>query len=141
MHDHVGRPALAILLGSLAIAAAGCADTLPDQDLRITVAVPVAKLPAEDLWKEYQADSEAADAAYWGKAIEVSGTVTHLDAEPAERYILLGQSDQFGVRANLLDDTADEILAATKEGDRLRLKCFCAGLDGHVILKSCVRPD
>lgn len=121
----------------------GCVNTLPDQDRRIRVTQSVAKIPADFLWKEYQADARAADRKYWGKAIEVSGTVTRAEASdsggPSRSYLFFGQTDAFGVRANLLDDDADEILKSAPPGQRVRLKCFCAGLNGNVALKSCVK--
>jgi hypothetical protein len=43
------------------------------------------------------------------------------------------------VRANLLDEDAAAIVKEVSAGQRVRLKCFCAGLDGHVVLKSCVK--
>jgi hypothetical protein len=121
----------------------GCVDTLPDQDLRIRVTPIVAKMPAEFLWKEYQADAREADRKYRGKAIEISGKATQSDSQdtggPSKSYLLFKQSDTVGVRANLLDEDAADILKTAAAGGRLRLKCFCAGLDGHVILKSCVK--
>jgi hypothetical protein len=121
----------------------GCVNTLPDQDLRIRVTPIVAKMPAEFLWKEYQADAREADRKYWGKAIEISGKAAQSDSQdtggPSKSYLLFRQSDTFGVRANLLDEDAAEIVKEAAGGQRVRLKCFCAGLDGHVILKSCVK--
>lgn len=121
----------------------GCADTLPDQDLRIRVTPIVAKMPAEFLWKEYQADAREADRKYWGKAIEISGKATQSDARdtggPSKSYLLFKQSETFGVRANLLDEDAAAIIKEAATGQHVRLKCFCAGLDGHVVLKSCVK--
>jgi hypothetical protein len=121
----------------------GCVNTLPDQDRRIRVTPASAKIPADYLWKEYQADARDADRKYWGKAIEVSGTVTRAEAHdsggPSKSYLFFGQADAFGIRANLLDDDADEILKSAPPGQRVRLKCFCAGLDGNVVLKSCVK--
>ena len=125
------------------VAVAGCVNTLPDQDLRIRATPIVAKMPAEFLWKEYQADARGADRKYWGKAIEVSGKPAAADAQdtggPSKSYLLFPQSEQLGVRANLLDEDAAEILKEAATGQRIRLKCFCAGLDGHVVLKSCVK--
>lgn len=120
------------------IVAGGCADTLPDQDLRILAAAPVEKLSAAILWEEYQTDAAAADARYWGKAIEVTGVVTVADSDPVQAYVLFGQTEDFGVRANALDEKAVALVNAAKVGERLTVKCFCAGLDGHVVLKSCV---
>jgi hypothetical protein len=124
-------------------AAAGCTDTLPDQDLRIRTAPLAGKMPAEFLWKEYQADAREADRKYLRQAIEISGKPTSTDTEasgtPSKTYLLFKQNETFGVRANLLDDDAAEIVKDVTSGQRVRLKCFCAGLDGHVILKSCVK--
>jgi hypothetical protein len=138
---HRGRVAARYVFSIvLAASAAACADTLPDQDLRILDAVPVAKVSADILWQEYEANAEAANARYWGKAVEVTGEVTSADSDGIDAYVLFGQTEDFGVRANALDDQAAAIVAAADVGERLTLKCFCAGLDGHVILKSCVLP-
>jgi hypothetical protein len=121
--------------------AAACVDRLPSQDLRILSATPVAKMSADILWKEYQTDRSKADDAYWGKAVVVTGTVTATgSADPSDRFVLFGQTEEAGVRASLLDEQADALLKAVAENKRLTLKCFCEGLSGHVILKSCVVP-
>jgi hypothetical protein len=120
---------------------AACVDRLPDQDLRILSSTPVAKLSADILWKEYQSNREAADDAYWGKALVVTGAVTRVGSDaPTDRFVLFGQTEEFGVRANLLEEQAAGILEAAAENKRLTLKCFCEGLSGHVVLKSCVIP-
>jgi hypothetical protein len=129
---------LAAAIGALLVLA-GCAKTLPDQDRRITAAAPAAKISADILGQEYQANQADANRKYWGKAILVSGAVTSVETSPAHR-ILFEPYKALGVEANLLDDQATEILAATTVGQRVTLKCFCAGLSARVILKSCVRP-
>lgn len=130
-------------VGALVLATAACVNTLPDQDLRIRVSPPIAKMPVEFLWKEYQADAREADRKYWGKAIEISGAPTQSDTDdsggPSSNYLLFKQSEHFGVRANLLDEDAAEVMKVVAAGQRVRLKCFCAGLNGHVILKSCIK--
>jgi hypothetical protein len=120
---------------------AGCVDRLPEQDRRITTATAMAKLTAEDLWKDFQQDAAAARQKYWGKAIEVSGKPTRTDAEGPSAYLFFSQADPFGVRANLLDDQAAAIVAEAQTGARIRLKCFCEGLDGNVLLKSCIKAE
>ena len=138
MSSSVALPAL--VAGFIAIVA--CTDHLPEQDLRILSAAPVARLSADILWQEYQGDRDAADRAYWGKPVVITGTVTATGSAdvPTDAYVLFGQTETFGVRANLLDEQAAEILADAGPGARLTLKCFCEGLSGHVILKSCVKP-
>lgn len=117
---------------------AGCAETLPEQDRRIYAATPAAKLSADVLWKDYQADSAAADRQYWGKALEVSGNIAAISSAPPRAFLTFAEGDQAGVRAELLDDESAAILEAVKVGDRVTLRCFCEGLDGTVRLKSCV---
>ena len=131
-----------LLAAALLALVAACTDHLPDQDLRILSAQPVARLSADILWQEYQADPDAADRAYWGRPIVITGTVTDTGSVdvPTDGYVLFGQNETFGVRANLLDEQAGAILAEASTGARLTLKCFCEGLSGHVILKSCVKP-
>ena len=44
------------------------------------------------------------------------------------------------VEARLLDDQADAILEAAVVGEKVTLRCYCAGLSGHVVLTSCIKP-
>jgi len=136
------KPTLRVC-AALLILGAGCMTRLPDQDLRIRTAVPVAKLSAADLWQDYQRNRAEADAKYWSKAVEVSGKVTAvIPAAPgsASASVVFGQANDLGIRANLLDEDSAEILKVAAVGQRVTLRCFCDGLSGHVVLKSCVRP-
>jgi hypothetical protein len=119
---------------------AGCIDRLPDHDLRIHAAVPVAKLSADILWKEYASDRSAADRAYWGKPIVVTGVVSNSGTATTDRFVFFGQDKDFGVRATPLDEQAESILEQASKEPRITVKCFCEGLSGNVILKSCVKP-
>lgn len=124
-----------------ALLVAACVDRVPEQDLRILSAAPTARMSADILWKEYQADRVAADRAYRGKAIVVSGLATKVGTDaPGERYVFFGQPADTGVRANLLEESAAEILSAVPDNRRFTLKCYCDGLHGDVLLKSCVKP-
>jgi hypothetical protein len=142
-----GRLLPCVSLGILILSTA-CMDRLPDQDLRILSATPVARLSADILWKEYESDPDAADDAYWGKPIVVTGTVTAVSPDgvtgPFGRYVEFGQADTATVRAHLLDEQAAQILESAKPDERLTLKCFCEGkpatAEGNVLLKSCVTP-
>ena len=125
----------------LLVFSAACADRLPDQDLRIRAEVPVAKMSVEHLWKDFQDDAAGARRRYWGHAIEISGTPTRADGQDSTgAYLLFAQAGELGVRANLLDDEAAQIVERAHKRERLTLKCYCEGLDGHVVLKSCVQP-
>lgn len=121
---------------------AGCTDRLPDQDLRILVAQPSAKLSAPDLWKDYQADPAAAGRRYFGKAIDISAVITSVDPSPATAHIYFAQTSENGVRGLLLDERIVETTKDLKAGDRITLRCFCEGIDARkdVLLKSCIRP-
>jgi tRNA_anti-like len=130
-------PALAAVFIAATLA---CAGRLPDQDLRILQAAPVAKLPADLLWKEYQADKRAADRKYWGNAIEVSGKISTIDQTPPRVMFAQQSKPDLGVEANLLDERARGVLADAAVGQRITLRCFCEGLQRNLILKSCIRP-
>jgi outer membrane PBP1 activator LpoA protein len=132
-----GLIALAIVAAALVVGA--CANTLPDQDRRITEAAPAAKVSVEFLWKEYQRDRKAADRKYWGKAIDISGKVTSAEsAEPSR--VMFELSAPNGIEARLLDDQAADILKSAVVGERTTLRCYCAGQSGNVVLKSCIKP-
>jgi len=133
------RPSLLIAIAALVFG--GCVSRLPDQDLRILTMPPVAKLSTDILWKEYQEQPEQANRSYWGKVVEITGKASTVgDDAPTDRYILFAHGGEWGVRANLLDEQASQILSRARENPRVTLKCFCDGLSGHVLLKSCVVP-
>ena len=119
--------------------AVGCVDRLPDQDLRILNTIPSAKLSAAILWNEYAADRAAADKKYWGKALEISFRVSSVIPETPARLMFLPERDATnGVEARLLDTGAKAAMDNAKVGEPILLHCFCEGLQGNVILKSCV---
>ena len=125
------------------LALSACVDKLPPEDRRITAVQPIAKLSAPDLWNDYQQDAKAANSKYFGGAIDISGKVTAIEpASPAGPVVMFGQTEMFGIRAVLLGDQAAEIISTAKVNERLTLRCFCEGktADGHVGLRSCIRP-
>jgi hypothetical protein len=138
---HLPPPLVLPLLYFLPMLLSSCVNHLPDQDLRILATAPTDRLSADILWKDYAADPKKANGQYFGEAIVVTGTATSFGSNaPTDRFILFGQTKDFGVRANLLDEQAGEILERIAKEPRISLKCFCEGLNGHVILKSCVAP-
>ena len=101
--------------------------------------MPDAKLSVELLWKEFQGNADQARRSYFGKVVEITGSATRVgDDVPTDRYLFFAQAGDVGVRANLLDEQAADILAKTKESPRVTLKCYCEGIDGNLVLKSCV---
>ena len=132
-------PSLLLLL--FLLPSLSCVDNLPDQDLRILAVTPSERLSADILWKDYAADASKANDRYFGKAIVVTGTVTSFGSNaPTDRFVLFGQPKELGVRANLLDEQATSILERVAKEPRISLKCYCQGLNGNVVLKSCVAP-
>ena len=112
-------------------------------DRRITVVQPLAKLSASDLWDDYQKDNAAANRRYFGEAVEVSGKVTGIDQSgKGAAVVMFGQTETLGIRAILLGDQEADILKTAKVNERLTLRCFVEGriLEGHVGLRSCIRP-
>ena len=138
-YDFPMRRTLAAVLLGLSLIWSACVNRLPDQDLRIRSAVPVAKMTAADLWQDYQRDRTGSDRKYWGKPLEISGNVTAADSpEAAAPALFFAQADQRGVRARLLDEDAAAIVKVATTGQRVTLHCFCEGLQTDVILKSCI---
>jgi putative nucleic acid binding protein len=133
-----------LLLATAVCALCGaCAQHLPDQDLRILETAPAAKTTPDDLWKEFQADRRAAAGRYHGRAVDVSGRISVIVAEPAKQAILFlqkGAGENVGVEARLLDDRASQTTKDTAAGQRITLRCFVEGLETNLILKSCVKP-
>ena len=129
-------------LVAAAFLCAGCARTLPDQDRRILSAVPVVKTTSEFFWKEYRDNVAEANRKYWGQPVEIAGRVASV-SKTGPAFLMFEQKEApggAGVKANLLEDQAAEILASAVVGQRLRLKCYCAGLSDALVLKSCVKP-
>jgi hypothetical protein len=130
----------AAILAAWAFVHCGCSDRLPDQDLRILQATPVAKLPVDLLWSEYRGDRHTADGKYRGQAVEISGKVSSIDQTPPRLLFVFQTKPDVGVEANLLDERARGVLADAAVGQRITLRCFCEGMQTNVVLKSCIRP-
>jgi hypothetical protein len=131
----------AIVVTAALTALAACVNRLPDQDRRILAASSIAKMPVEDLSKDYQKDPRAAERRYWGRAVDVSGRVVETKTSPTGS--VLAFHDASGaeiVDAALLDDQAAATIASLGEDRRITLRCFCDRYAGHVVLKSCIRP-
>jgi hypothetical protein len=145
MHLSSGRAgsrASLLLVAVMAGGAPACADHVPDQDLRILQAVPVAKLTTDLFWKEFQTDARAATRKYHGQAVELSGKVTGLVEDQPPARILFDQSTPArsgAIEARLLDERAKAAFADVSVGQRVTLRCFVEGLATNIVLKSCIR--
>jgi len=132
-----------VLVPVLVLVLVSCVRTLPDQDRRIVSAPADAKMSADMLWKEFQARGSEAGRQYHGRAVVISGVVgsmTKATAETPASVFFKQTADDHGIVASQLDDQAEAILKGASAGDRMTLKCFCEGLAGNLVLKSCVKP-
>jgi len=124
---------LTIVIGIALALTAACADTLPEQDRRITVTPPAFKLSTTGLWQEFQKDASGARKKYWGQVLELTGVVTAAETTP-KPHVAFDHID-----ASLLDDTAPDVVKASVVGQHVTLRCYCAGLaDATVKLTSCI---
>jgi len=148
-HGGFSRVRIASLACIAGLFIAGCADHVPDQDLRILQAAPAAKLTTDLLWKEFQADARAATRRYHGRAIEVSGKVTGIVQDQPPARLLFDPSatpdptaphaSGGGIEARVLDDRAAETFKDLSVGQRVTIRCFVEGVATTVILKSCIK--
>jgi MarR-like DNA-binding transcriptional regulator SgrR of sgrS sRNA len=69
----------------------------------------------------------------------VTGKVTSVESSAPQRVMFELQAPN-GIEARLLDDQAAAIVEAAVVSERITLRCYCAGLSGNVILKSCIKP-
>jgi hypothetical protein len=129
-----------VAVAVLCLASMACVDRLPDQDRRILTTPPSAKLSDDALWSDYQADAAAADKKYWGKVIELTGRVSSVEQSPPRILFEQTEDPKGTIEARLLDDSAATTATAAAAGERITLRCFCEGLQGNLILKSCIKP-
>ena len=111
-------PAAFALASALALTGA-CVDRLPGTGSSHSGGDRDHEDPAEDLYKEFQADPKRAHDSFWGKAIEVSGSISNpADAKPNVPPNFLAARRTEVVAAKLLDDQAAAILADVKARPR-----------------------
>jgi tRNA_anti-like len=138
------RTAQVVGAALLVLVAMACVDRLPDQDLRILQATPVAKLSVDLLVQEYAANAGEANRRYFGKAVEITGTVGKtqpMGTGTALLFMQKAEPDKTALEAHLLDDRAAAIVEAVKTTPRITLRCFAETTSGPtVVLKSCVAP-
>ena len=138
------RTAQVVGAASFVLIAIACVDRLPDQDLRILQTTPVAKTSVDLLVQEYATNAGDANRRYFGKAVEITGTVGKtqpMGAGTALLFMPKAEPEKVALEAHLLDDRAAAIIEAVKTTPRITLRCFAETMSGAtVILKSCVVP-
>lgn len=85
---------------------------------------PPRAVKAVDLWNAYQENEVAADAAYKGKRLLVTGTVASIDKNVfGGIYVALKSPNEFmNTQANL-DDGEESAAAALRKGQSVKLLC------------------
>jgi len=132
----------ALLLAAVVLVA-GCAEHLPDQDLRIRNTRPAFKMPPDELWMDFNRDPKAARSQYFGKAVDIAGKVVAVqpgaDKVPV---VFFSNPAEHGLRARLLDESAAAVVKNATPGSRITLRCFIEGLtpEQNLLLKSCIQP-
>jgi hypothetical protein len=97
-------------------------------------------ITATQLYEEYNANEEAANAKYKGKIIKINGIVNEIGIDRVDTpYVILtgsGQNGLFGVQC--MFSSKDELKAAQLfEGQSLTIEGICQGFGLDVILKNC----
>lgn len=99
---------------------------------------PAIQISARELYRAYQSNQAAADAAYKGKQLEVTGTIGHIESNLMDAPVISlegGNDDPLAVSARGL---GKEAAAGLSKGDTVTLKCTGAGeLLGEPILEDC----
>lgn len=97
-------------------------------------------ITAAQLYKEYHADQEAANAKYRDKIINVTGVVTEIGINRVDTpYVILtggGQYEFLGVQCLFIAQDKSK-LAQLSEGQSLTIEGICQGYSFDVILKNC----
>lgn len=93
------------------------------------------KITAIQLFEEFNANEETANAKYLNKALEVNGIVAVIDKnQDKEPYIVLKTNDEmYGIMCTMRSKDVN-----TKIGDNISIKGYCSGFVGDVKLTDCV---
>ncbi len=96
------------------------------------------KMSAEELFRAFDLDEQAANTKYLDKVIEVKGRVLAIQPdEGGKTGILLDAGGMFGVNCKL-DDLAGHQRQNFTEGETVSFKCICTGKLMDVVLVRCV---
>ena len=96
-------------------------------------------ISAADLYQAFDADEQAANTAYLGKVIEVSGAIASISAgDDGSNNVLLNAGDVMGGVVCRLDASSTDIF---QEGQQVSLRGECTGKLLDVELARCVLVD
>ncbi len=93
------------------------------------------KVSAQDLYKAFETNEAEANKTYVGKVVEVSGTVSELQTDSAQRVVLTFPDAMMGGIVVNIDKRHPEGIDELKVGENVVLKGFCSGflMDVQVI--------
>ena len=96
-------------------------------------------LTADELFDEYEADEEAANAKYLDKTVQVSGTISEVGANDARQsFVILAAENAMigGVSATFQGEQSE-----LEESIKVSLKCRCTGKLMDVVLVNCTLTE
>ena len=99
-------------------------------------------LSAAALYKAFLSDTEGSNALYTGKVIQISGSLTGIEALDSTAIAVFaieqGMFGEQGVRCTFHPEHAGE-MSGIRSGDEVAIKGFCTGYnETDVILEKCV---
>ncbi len=99
-------------------------------------------IEATELYAQYSSNEADADALYLGKMIEVTGTLEKISTDEAgvTSLFLSADSEMDNVICEL-DEIYKKEVPDLKEGDTVKVRGWCSGSMGDVILSRCVIID
>ncbi|HRY97707.1 MAG TPA: hypothetical protein P5550_01490 [Bacteroidales bacterium] len=107
-----------------------------------TMMEPEHTLSVSSIYEAFMNDAQAANALYTGKVVQLSGTLTRVEALDTTSLLVFaleeGMFGEQGVRATLHPEHAAEATGLT-DGLSISIKGYCTGFnDTDVILEKCV---
>lgn len=98
----------------------------------------VVKITASQLYSEYESNEIAADAAYKGKILEVTGTLDNIAKDILDKpYVTLKTQNIIGSIQCMLKESEGEKAVALKSGARIIVRGRGTGKLVNVLLKDC----
>ena len=108
------------------------------EQLSAKVEKPIAAIEASVIMREYAANEVAADANYKGKRVVISGVIGRIGKDIlGNAFIVLGESDSFGVQCSFSDAHLAEVMAMSI-GQKVVVSGEGGGKFGNVLFSNSV---
>ncbi len=116
------------------------AESEPPSEPPSPASVTVITIKASTLFSTYQENEVAADEAFKGKLLKVTGKIETIGKDiTGDPYLALSSGEKFGfmgVQAMFEPEDAKQ-LAGLAKGQTATVRCVCDGMFGNVILREC----